>query len=308
MFRLVRRCGPLLASLFILSSCLTWPQKDRSAPKQLILSAELKPGLNPASLHDGQKLLLYLPSYPLSTQSNPKILVIIHGFLKINNIEQGLSSVHQRLTPWIPFARRSNFILLAPLFDSTRFRNDFQRLNMKGPRADLRLNDIIIMIKELIPEIKAHKINLFGFSGGGQFVHRYVAFHPDMVQAAVAAAAGWYLWPDPDLPYPLGLKISKFNKLEKPRLKDMMSAPLLILVGENDRTQSSFRTIYHSYNLNQLQGESRFERALNWFQAMRNASTEQNFSIQLHVVPQTEHNISPQMLNMARNFITEHNK
>ena len=35
-------------------------------------------------------------------------------------------------------------------------------------------------------------------------MYRYVAFHPERIERAVAGAPGWYMWPDPNLPYPIG--------------------------------------------------------------------------------------------------------
>ena len=40
--------------------------------------------------------------------------------------------------------------------------------------------------------IDTRRINLFGFSGGAQFAHRYAMAHPGSVNALVLTAPGWF--------------------------------------------------------------------------------------------------------------------
>jgi poly(3-hydroxybutyrate) depolymerase len=42
-------------------------------------------------------------------------------------------------------------------------------------------------------------LHLSGYSGGGQFVHRFMLVHPGRVARVAVGAAGWYTFPDPAL-------------------------------------------------------------------------------------------------------------
>ena len=54
--------------------------------------------------------------------------------------------------------------------------------------------------------LESEKYNLFGFSAGAQFVHRFIQFKPDArFDKVVAGAAGWYTVPDNSIPFPYGI-------------------------------------------------------------------------------------------------------
>lgn len=73
---------------------------------------------------------------------------------------------------------------------------------------------------------------LFGFSGGAQFVHRFVELMPGhRARVAVAANAGWYTMPDDAVPYPYGLAGSP---VQTSGLADALGTNLVVLLGQRD--------------------------------------------------------------------------
>ncbi|MBN2382716.1 hypothetical protein JXQ70_07525 [bacterium] len=292
--------------LMMLSGCAPLLIQSQPGPVELHCTESLKQGLNRLECRDGQSVLLYLPDYPLLKPENVTIVAVIHGYQADRSLEQGLASVTSKLECWYEFARDHNCILVGPLFDRARFHDDYQRLNLRGPRADLRLNRIVDELALLLPGINTSDFLLFGFSGGGQYVHRYAAFNPKRVRAAVAAGAGWYMWPEPELAYPVGFKMPRSFPGERPRIETLRQVPLLVLVGEDDVTSHDFRQLYQGINLDSLQGTTRLERAENWFNALHMYAESATFTVQFAIIPDTGHTISAGMLHQAGLFLEQY--
>ena len=132
-------------------------------------------------------------------------------------------------------------------------------------------------------------MHLFGFSGGGQFVHRYAMFYPKRVARMVLAASGWYTFPDPDRKYPYGLKSTK----EWPRLffnlEKFLSIPTLVLSGEEDDLRE--KDLNRTREIDCFQGLNRIERAERWVNSIRNMARAYNISSDFHLetVPNASH-------------------
>jgi pimeloyl-ACP methyl ester carboxylesterase len=210
---------------------------------------------------------------------------------------------------WSSLAEEYGWVVLAPHFNEHRFNNDYQRLNLSilgtGVRADLRLNELVQEVGYLIPGINREKIYLFGFSGGGQFVHRYVAFHPERVLRAVSAGSGWYMWPSETLIYPVGTLV--LLEGVEPSIRDLLTANLLVLVGTEDTTDSSFRETYYIHNdLNTIQGETRIERAANWVDELEQIAERENIdlNVELMFAQDTGHCISYELRTIASDYLT----
>ncbi len=231
-------------------------------PFAYALSA-MSAGLNELYYADGQRYFLYVPDSALKNPEEAHILAAIHGYSGRKGDAGGISIVENTALRWSSLAEEYGWVVLAPHFDEDRFNDAYQRLNLSifgiGVRSDLRLNDLVREVKRLIPGINSQKIYLFGFSGGGQFVHRYVAFHPERVSRAVSAGSGWYMWPDSGLAYPVGTTTLLHGA--EPKIGELLTSDLLVLVGDSDTTDSSFRETYGIYNLMKIQGGTRWQRA-----------------------------------------------
>lgn len=85
---------------------------------------------------------------------------------------------------------RLGIAVVAPLFPRT-FKG-YQVLSGSGtlPAADVAFDWMLADARARfgLPQSRMH---VFGFSGGGQFVHRYALKHPGRIARAVIGAAGW---------------------------------------------------------------------------------------------------------------------
>lgn len=183
--------------------------------------APLKAGLNTRSFDDGQLVYIYVSKKALANPEQARLLASIHSYSGRKNDLNGRAVVKRYVSMWRRLTERHGWVIVSPQFDEQRFNNDYQRLNPFGTRADIRLNDIFEIVGQLLPGLPTEKIIFFGFSGSGQFVHRYAAVHPHRVERAVAASGASYMWPDPNLPYPVGLDTSAVPGTLTPQIREL---------------------------------------------------------------------------------------
>lgn len=118
---------------------------------------------------------------------------------------------------WIGAADEFNAMLIVPEFGKDQFPKSsnyqqgrmYRRLvaNMK-PRTDWTISTVDRLINDVFRRLgeSPRPICLYGHSGVGQFVHRYMMFgRAERIVRAVAANSGWYMMPDPDTRFPCGL-------------------------------------------------------------------------------------------------------
>jgi pimeloyl-ACP methyl ester carboxylesterase len=131
----------------------------------------------------------------------------------------------------------------------------------------------------------ADKVYLFGYSGGGQFAHRYAFTHPQRVAAFVIGAAGWYTFPDPARAYPQGLHNAGIEF--DPR--QFLRIPATVVVGEKDTRRDDALNTSHA--LDAHQGETRVERGRRWIAAMRAAASSHGHDTryEFHILPGSDH-------------------
>ena len=123
---------------------------------------------------------------PADVRPDSPVIVSVHG-ISLNAAEH---MVRMRAV-----ADTLGAVVIAPWFDRAQFRG-YQRLLCHDgqTRADLAL---LAMLDDAADSlgVDVSRFHLTGFSGGGQFAHRFAAFHADRVTACVTSAAGWYTFP-----------------------------------------------------------------------------------------------------------------
>lgn len=204
--------------------------------------------------------LEYLVYFPKSGSYESPVLAYIHG-LSGNFREQAQA--------FISYCESYGIILVAPHFSEEQHA-DYQRLGRlgRGKRADMFLNSCLAEVTSLIG-VDTTQINLLGYSGGAQFVHRYLMAHPKRVSRAVVVAAGWYTFPDTQLKFPYGIRSSRklpgviFNP------EAFLRVPITVLVGDQDVDLNGLRS---NSQLDEQQGKNRMQRARKWVAAMRSAA------------------------------------
>ena len=135
------------------------------------------------------------------------------------------------------FCDRNNAILFAPIFPASIIEpgemDSYKFMEHHGIRFDLLL---IEMLREASARYRFDwdKLLFFGFSGGAQYVHRFLYFHPELPFAASIAAPGSVTLCDTSLGWWRGIADLKerFNRTYEPEA--IKSVRIQCLVGSRD--------------------------------------------------------------------------
>jgi hypothetical protein len=210
-------------------------------------------------IHDPtQRYYLYVPRGGGAVKS---VFVTVHGVKRM---------AKDHALKFAPFAERYGVVLVAPLFPKAHFR-DYQRMGRKGKgaRADRALNRVLTEVG-FLTGANIDKLYMFGYSGGGQFVHRYAMAYPQRTARIVVAAAGWYTFPDSVVNYPKGIKKVKGLRDIRFDPTQFLSVPARVVVGEKDIQRDL--ELNKSSEIDHRQGTNRVERGRAWIEAMANAA------------------------------------
>jgi len=214
-------------------------------------------------------------------------------FVSVHGISRNAKEHARRFAA---YAEQQGIVMLCPRFARDQgYGRHFQRLRSdpSGTSAAEVLNQIIDETDQRLA-ICTERLYLFGFSGGGQFVHRYLMAYPERVASAVIGAAGWYTFPDQGVRYPRGLKPNP-NYRHRARFPDYLSIPILVVVGEWDHQRDE--ALNSSPRIDRQQGRDRIERGRRWIEAMQSAAAEAGMdtTYQLQLLPASGHSFSDAM-------------
>ena len=179
--------------------------------------------------------------------------------------------------------------VIAPVFGKKRF-SGYQRLkpSKQDIRSDLAFQQLISHARDRFG-VPQTSVVLFGYSGGGQFVHRYAMAYPRHVKRIAIAAPGWFTFPDKRIRFPRGIS-------ETSTLPDLtfdssrfLKIPSLVLVGDNDVDRD--KSLNQRRDIVAQQGRHRLERAHSWTDAMQSAAGRYNYTtpIELNILPGCGH-------------------
>lgn len=189
-------------------------------------------------------------------------LVVVHG---VQRDARGTFEL------FLDHAARSGRVLIAPLFDEPGWKG-YQRV-LGVHRADLGLLGILDALRDE-GVLQTRRVELFGYSGGAQFAHRFALLYPQRVARATICAAGWYLFPDMQ-PYPRGLgaperAVPGYSSLISANLAEFLRLPMRVVVGERDDAVDELTR--SNAALDVQQGKTRLDRARNWVAALERAA------------------------------------
>jgi len=229
---------------------------------------------------DGMSQMQYFVYIPQQASAENKIFYSIHGISR---------NAEEHIQGFIAQAEKHGVIIVAPLFE----KKDYPRYQQLGvtanqQRADMAFNHVLQDVHGWLG-IPPKPMHLFGFSGGGQFLHRYAMFYPTRIARMVLAAPGWYTFPDPERKYPYGIKSTK----EWPNLHFMLESFLqiatLTIVGEVDDLRD--KDLNKIREIDSFQGFNRIERAERWTAAIRalGRSYDITTNTQLELIPNASH-------------------
>lgn len=206
----------------------------------------------------------HVPNANLSTMP---ILFVFHG--------AGRNAVEYR-NSWVEEANNKEFIVITPKFSSSDFPggdgynlgNVFE--DGDNPSTSTLNNEqdwAFSVIEPLFDEVKSQlgnnsdTYNIFGFSAGGQFAHRFVMFKPDArLDKVIASGSGWYTMPDSSKQFPYGIENSPIENFAP---SSYFSKDMTIQIGtlDNDPNASALRR----NSVVDQQGTNRYDRAYYMF-------------------------------------------
>lgn len=203
-------------------------------------------------------------------------LVLVHGISR-NAAELSLR--------FAVVARHLRVPLVAPFFAASTYGMYQQvRDRKRGIHADLALLDILAFVGQHF-SLDVDHFDIFGFSGGAQFAHRFAFLHPQRIRHCVAVSAGWYTMPDAEARWPYGLDDAPGGTIDQGAVRRVV---FHVLVGRRDTLDDA--ALRRSRKLDQQQGENRLSRARRWFRAMQKWGGNPESS--LTILPRTRHNFA----------------
>lgn len=208
----------------------------------------------------------YTPPQIRGEGPSGRCLVVIHG--KGRGAESYLKT-------WKPIAKKYAAFLIAPEFAENSWPKSrhFNWGNVLDNNKRLNPPDVwgFTLVERGIDKASdiagqtCRQFFLYGHSAGAQFVHRYVMFTGGhRIVRAVAANAGYYLWPDRARNYPYGLK--RLEQLALPWQK-VFESRLVVMIGSDD-IDASHKDLRQTKGVT-FQGSTRLHRGLNFFRAAR---------------------------------------
>jgi pimeloyl-ACP methyl ester carboxylesterase len=200
--------------------------------------------------------VLYIPDRREGDPGRYPLVVIQHG--------TGRNAVGYR-DAMIDFAEQERVVVLAPLFPAGITDPDdlhsFKFLSAEGIRYDLVVLGMVDEVARRAP-IVTEKFLLHGFSGGGQFAHRFLYVHPDRLRAVSIGAPGRLTLLDDSTPWWLGTEDFAEVFGAAPDIEAIRRVPVQLVVGDQDVDESEINNQYDSNWVPGLdkQGRTRIER------------------------------------------------
>jgi pimeloyl-ACP methyl ester carboxylesterase len=171
---------------------------------------------------------MYVPTAHQTTKTPLPLVVAVHGTARL---------AERYRAGFQDFCEEHGCIVLAPLFPAgiidPEDLHGFKRIQYRDIRFDTVLLDMIDQIGRRY-RVDTTKFLLHGFSGGGQFAHRFGYLHPGRLSGLSIGAPGRITRIDPKTPWWLGTADieERFGiELDLPALRQV---PVQMIVGEED--------------------------------------------------------------------------
>jgi predicted esterase len=173
-------------------------------------------------------MVLYVP--PTAADGRKlDLLVAVHG--------TGRTSAIDFRDGFAEFGLYNDCAILCPIFP-VGVLGDGARSGYKFlEEGDIRYDQVVLaMVAEMADKYRQDwaKFAMFGFSGGGHFVHRFTILHPEKLWAASIGAPGSVTLLDPTRDWWIGIRDleARFGKAFRP--EDLAKVPVHMIVGDAD--------------------------------------------------------------------------
>jgi dienelactone hydrolase len=175
--------------------------------------------------HDGDRRFSYCMFVPERSEERPGLIVAIHH------------SKRKSRDVFAELAERRNQVVLAPLFPANVLGDgnvDGYKYLIEGDiRYDSLLNDMIARTVESTG-CDGERFCMFGFSGGGHFVHRYMLTNPSRLKAASIGAPGQVTLLDDEVDWWVGVRNIEALFGKPLDLEALRHVKVQLIVGEQD--------------------------------------------------------------------------
>jgi len=167
---------------------------------------------------------LYVPEqYDEDNNKSYNLAVIVHGSLR---------NAQEYRDEFIDFAERTNTVILSPLFPggiTNKWESDsYKFVRVDGEKFDIVLLEMIEEVGEEFKKVNIEKFLMHGYSGGGQFAHRFFYFHPERLAGVSIGAPGNVTLLDQGKFWYEGVKDVPIN------IKEMQKVNVFMIVGKKD--------------------------------------------------------------------------
>jgi len=275
---MLRGCLAAFAALLVAASALSADEvKLTRASGQFVFTDRAGDATKPVTVYTYVPRRVELKDAP--------IVFVMHGFHR---------SAKAYRDDWAYHADREGFIVVAPLFDAKTWGRDYANPRSRG--RDGQRGEVppsFLLIEHLFDALRAEagsarsRYLIYGFSEGGQFVHRLVLTMPEARYArAVIGTPGWYTMPDLDVAWPYGLKHTHTNAAA---LKTIFERDVVLLLGGADNDPNHYELSKTPGAM--AEGPHRLARGENFFRQAQARAEELHakFAWRLQIVPGVAH-------------------
>jgi pimeloyl-ACP methyl ester carboxylesterase len=230
---------------------------------------------------------------PVNTTAESQILIVFHGASR---------DALENRNALIDKANQYNTIVVVPDFSEINFPggdgynlgNVFidgdnpssSTLNPEDQWAFSLIEPLFDYIKKLSGNNTA-TYDVFGFSAGGQFAHRFAFFKPNArFDKLVSSSSGWFTMPDSQVDFPYGIKESPVSASA---IKNAFGRNITVMIGENDNNPNEGGLRRNAEA--DAQGTNRLARAQYFYNQSNAIANEQNtpFNWQYQSIPNVAH-------------------
>lgn len=213
----------------------------------------------------------YIPEAAASCRGKKyRIMCFVHGTGR---------TIEEYRSLFSDFAEKNHLVLLFPMFPGgLKGDDDFNSYKLLA-YEDVRYDEVLLTMAEELaerfPAVNPDKIFLYGWSGGGQFVNRFLYVHPERLAAVMIGGPGRPTYLDVDRDYYWGIRDFQQVFGKSPDLDAIRKVPVRLLIGEQDTR----------YIGDSPYGNSRMER----IQCLEQNLREHGVEVQLDIMPGIGH-------------------
>jgi hypothetical protein len=255
------------------------PANDNRNPTEAYFT-----GATPIFASQADQRVSYCLYLPARTETDPErfpLIVVQHGTAR---------TAARYRDAFRDFCDERRCAVLAPLFpagigDPGDLHN-FKFHSYAGIRFELLLLGIVDEVGGRFP-IAVEKFLMYGFSGGGQFAHRFLYLHPERLAAISIGAPGRITQLDDTLPWWLGTKGMAEIFGRTPDIAAIRDVAVQMIVGENDVETWEINNPGDSNWMDgvELTGDTRIER----LRTLERTFRANGVPVQFDVVPGAAH-------------------